>query len=1154
MGTNHIIANLSPSTKMSMDKVKRFLNAGKASVMVGCGFSLNAEDDGTGQMRDWNSLNVDLFKSLYSRAPLAEEMAGLSPIRLASQVKAVHGEHELNEIIMNALPDKSVFPGSLHKKLMKLPWRDVFTTNYDTLLERSCDESGCAYTLVSTKDTLIYSKSPRIIKLHGSFPDKRPFIITEEQFRTYPAKYPEFVNTVRQSLIENLFCLIGFSGNDPNFLSWLGWVRDVMGRQMTNAILIDYKPDGIHISERQLFSDRKIDILNLADIEGLHNYKEALDFFLTYLQMKEEKVSWKCPVIRFTPLLNEKQPHSYSEDVREMTEAHKTYPGWLFLPEYQVLSCRINSFPMMGGYYQRMPNELKLRFLYELDWLLDICLYPKHAAWYIGALEYIKERLQSFEGADKEMAHQLVISLMKIYRESHSTEDYQAVSELIGNTILNELTTKQLSVYYYERCLWSLSVLDDRSAEATLLRWQVSDNDYLSALWQVSVYAALGNLRVAENMLLLYYSRLTTRMLIDHGSDYLHSCAQLYSYVMPHIIRRGREDVDLPIDYSITNLKRLLVEKALKERPKQSQSHGFNIGEKTDSRHMYQGGYVADYCYAHRYLQLTYLHGSTNHTGGCGTSAEFGKMVEIIGRYNIYQAIDWTLRCGQAGLIDTVISRKNLSRARREDICKVFTSLFDMLRDHSEPSNKRKESIQLNILFPILQRLCCKADSHHIQKLFEAVREHFTDCRISRNQILQTIYNCATPLQREEMFKVIMNHDIARDMRNDDILWPTCIAEVDVADNILSHLITALKDSELRELAYYRLLTLLKCKLPPSQRADIETAIIEWRKDEHDDVNAFYSYQIVKASDEADKNAYEAWARRTIDTYLRQDYSYHGSSESITNFIRFADDVIPSLSVISDQEASRILRKAIETIKDYLPHIRKADSDEVFGGVHHFFARMFDELVRMFECINFERIDSKQREELTSLLSECVQAKSPCLYALTIIGAASLSQSVLQSAMSRLLSSVRSERYDAMRTLYYLIAHKEDKLPSASGLWDCINHLYYFIQYSHSRHIDEYLQFLSELYAHRLLDTAHATDVCDALLAIHNEIDTYDMGVEYQIDIAHRSCMLAAVLHELGIAHPGIEAWAHEFNNPEQFRDVRQGWMEGREMVVRLKD
>lgn len=89
--------------------------------------------------------------------------------------------------------------------------------------------------------------------------------MSEEAFRTYPQKYPEFVNTVRQSLIENLFCLIGFSGNDPNFLSWLGWIRDVMGEQMSNAILVDYRPKGYHISEKQLFASRKIDILNLAE-------------------------------------------------------------------------------------------------------------------------------------------------------------------------------------------------------------------------------------------------------------------------------------------------------------------------------------------------------------------------------------------------------------------------------------------------------------------------------------------------------------------------------------------------------------------------------------------------------------------------------------------------------------------------------------------------------------------------------------------------------------------------------------------------------------------------------------------------------------------------------------------------------------------------
>ena len=341
-----ICEGLEPSTRMLLDKVKRFLSAGKASVMIGCGFSKNAESNGTVQMLEWNDLNLDLFKSLYSREPKSGELDKLSPIRLASQVESVHGAHELDEIIMNALPDKSVYPGTLHKKLMKLHWHDVFTTNYDTLLERSCDESGSAYTVVTTKETLLYSKSPRIVKLHGSFPDIRPFIMSEEHFRTYPQKYPEFVNTVRQSLIENLFCLIGFSGNDPNFLSWLGWLRDVMGDQMTNAILVDYKSDGIHISERQLFASRKIDIVNLAEIKGISTYKEGLDFFLTYIGEKDKPSYWNYPDI--SPRLPwDKGSVNYQADIEKMANARLTYPGWLFMPEREYRSCNISRFILL---------------------------------------------------------------------------------------------------------------------------------------------------------------------------------------------------------------------------------------------------------------------------------------------------------------------------------------------------------------------------------------------------------------------------------------------------------------------------------------------------------------------------------------------------------------------------------------------------------------------------------------------------------------------------------------------------------------------------------------------------------------------------------------------------------------------------------------
>lgn len=79
----------------------------------------------------------------------------------------------------------------------------------------------------------MYAPHPRLVKLHGSFPDIQSFIITEKDYRTYPQRFLEFVNTVRQSFIENILCLIGFSGDDPNFLSWIGWLRDVMGAQVS---------------------------------------------------------------------------------------------------------------------------------------------------------------------------------------------------------------------------------------------------------------------------------------------------------------------------------------------------------------------------------------------------------------------------------------------------------------------------------------------------------------------------------------------------------------------------------------------------------------------------------------------------------------------------------------------------------------------------------------------------------------------------------------------------------------------------------------------------------------------------------------------------------------------------------------------------------
>ena len=94
---------------------------------------------------------------------------------------------------------------------------------------RPAGDGKHGYNTVVDKDQIPLASRPRIVKLHGSLPAQFPLIFTEEDYRTYPTEFAPFVNTVQRAMMETVFCLIGFSGNDPNFLHWSGWVRDNLG-------------------------------------------------------------------------------------------------------------------------------------------------------------------------------------------------------------------------------------------------------------------------------------------------------------------------------------------------------------------------------------------------------------------------------------------------------------------------------------------------------------------------------------------------------------------------------------------------------------------------------------------------------------------------------------------------------------------------------------------------------------------------------------------------------------------------------------------------------------------------------------------------------------------------------------------------------------
>jgi hypothetical protein len=270
---------------------------GRAAVMIGSGFSLNAKPvhEHAKKFPLWRDLvNVMVeklmpepdFSAKDRQRRLDTSVAISGALRLAEEFESAFGRIKLDELLLNAIPDSEIEPSYLHKLLLSLPWADVLTTNYDTLLER---DAPLIYDTVIQAEDIPLTTRPRIIKLHGSFPSGRPFIFTEEDFRTYPRKFAPFINLAQQIMLENIVCLLGFSGDDPNFLHWSGWVRDHLGSAAPRIYLVGSM--NASDSQRKMMERRNVTAIDLAPLfptsdfpDPSERHRLAIEWFLLCLE------------------------------------------------------------------------------------------------------------------------------------------------------------------------------------------------------------------------------------------------------------------------------------------------------------------------------------------------------------------------------------------------------------------------------------------------------------------------------------------------------------------------------------------------------------------------------------------------------------------------------------------------------------------------------------------------------------------------------------------------------------------------------------------------------------------------------------------------------------------------------------------------------
>ena len=513
--------------------ISEALAQGHAALMVGAGFSKNAKRITATDKRflDWKELSNLFYTSLYGKegGPGKEYCSSL---RLAQELETISGRPRLDSILKDAAPDLDYAPTELYTRLMELPWKDVFTTNYDTLLERAADTvtSRRYHVVVSQEDLVNSNDVPRIIKLHGSFPSHRPFIITEEDYRTYPVQFAPLVNTVQQSLLENVFCMVGFSCEDPNFLKWIGWIHDNLGKSSAQKIyMISVSP--IHEAKAKLLFEQNIVVVDLKTIWKDKDAAGRINAFIDELhktvKSKEAEDTWFS--IKTLP---KKWQDTITGRISLLHKLNETYPGWIVLPwkmknRVAYILYELERMDVLGN----ASWQEKVVYMYEYTKFLDITGRP---ILFQIAEEFWAILTGNSEHADKddEKIQCILLQLLRAFREQAQWEKYEECLGMIQKEKLN----------YEERqfmlaCEWwkALCRFEFNELLVSLEQWDLSKGDLYWPLIKAGMYAIIGEFSKAEDLLMDNLISLRKNFMRSEKVEYLSSieacCVSLINFI-----------------------------------------------------------------------------------------------------------------------------------------------------------------------------------------------------------------------------------------------------------------------------------------------------------------------------------------------------------------------------------------------------------------------------------------------------------------------------------------------------------------------------------------------------------------------------------------------------------------------------------------------
>lgn len=762
-----------------INEIAEAMSANHAAVMIGAGFSKNADKISSTDrwFKNWNELSDVFYETVYGNAGPGKEYN--SSLRLAQEVEITVGRPKLENILKEAVPNEDYGPSEVYTKLMELPWRDVFTTNYDTLLERAADKiSKRRYNVVVNQEDLVNSNdAPRILKLHGSFPSQRPFIITEEDYRTYPIKFAAMVNTVQQALLENVFCMIGFSCEDPNFLSWIGWIHDNLGKSSSQKI---YMISIEHISEakQKLLFDKNIIVVDLQKLYPEKEIPERLKSFFENLRKLIEEKDKKDQWFDLSEIAISTE-NSFEEKTKKLKVLNNSYPGWIFLPwkmKYKVnrvleeLDDKWDFFAKKEK-LEDISFSMQIEYMYEYVKFLNIVGRPiilERAEKFWDILENSKEKEEKTEYK----IQYIYLQLLRAYRELADWEKY----DLCRAKILESTLKYEEKQFLYSNDWWmKMYRFKDVNLIDLLNKWDLAQGDLYWPIIKSSMYAIAGEKVKGEQILGEILPKIRQQLAKNSKDEYLCSIEECIVSLL-NFMRQGDWQVNLDAEMEACiqtgdvnwwgeneEYCSHLNEKEDK-KPETSVQTNYDLSI-TYTSHM--GRCNSKIYYALDYLRFLEQTGHPFRIQMVTNTKGFQRVIETLYLYYPHWCLIQILIAQNEKELDMLFGRNKLSGMTQEEVdncIQEYIKALDLVSKNIKPENANwSTSVYDNsakILPQIISRLCYKCSIEILDQILDYmlilcssnVRDNFKGI----NKILKGVCNAYTEKEQGERIEKIL--------------------------------------------------------------------------------------------------------------------------------------------------------------------------------------------------------------------------------------------------------------------------------------------------------------------------------------------------------------------------------------------------------------